>query len=146
MCRNADDDDDDDDDDPFWGPWLILSFPAPNRWHVPLSGNTSGKRGKSFYETNPCGGEMCQNTIPIVPQEPSEGLGSGTAFQAVEGDDSGGEEATAEAEEENRNEGERTVTEEAALDEKAKNIPNIPLQENFHRAILEGIRNISDTL
>ena len=30
-------------------------------------------------------------------------------------------------------------------DQEAKNRPNIPLKEKFHRALLEGVRNVSDT-
>ena len=31
------------------------------------------------------------------------------------------------------------------IDQEAKNRPNIPLEEKFHRGILRGLRNIPDT-
>ena len=38
------------------------------------------------------------------------------------------------------------VMEYRGIPQEAKNWPHIPLQEKCHRAILEGVKNISDTL
>ena len=44
-----------------------------------------------------------------------------------------------------KGESDHSTTEDAASPQTAKNRLNIPLQENIHRGILRGLRNISDT-